>query len=384
MSADHTGPGSALTLDDDLDSPASWRTYDPQAHRGDVASTLRDPLDLRGEDTDETPNSTSHTALPSVTPGDVPAGPDTRPSAPPADDDDDVPVTTRSAPPPPTDTEPGAFGSTGDTEHDELAPTDVAARAPAIPAAPRLPATPVASAPRPATPSRDSDRRVSPSASLGAHPAASTRDDRAERRVEQLAEQLAAARHDLSVARGELEQLATTLRAAKREVDDANRDIGELRRRARSAEQQRDAQRSTAEKAGRALARIDEERHKSEGKHDSLRALIALRADRIRELEGQLKERDTRLSALDRDLKALRTTQQQPGDDLQLIFGIGPVFCRKLREMGYLHFRDIAAWSDDDVRDVARRLKVHPARIFNNDWRGSAAAQQLEAEVDAM
>jgi predicted flap endonuclease-1-like 5' DNA nuclease/uncharacterized coiled-coil protein SlyX len=55
-------------------------------------------------------------------------------------------------------------------------------------------------------------------------------------------------------------------------------------------------------------------------------------------------------------------------DDLQQISGIGPRFEAALRRQGITRLSQIAAWSDADVRQVAKALKIPKSRIVKGRW----------------
>jgi predicted flap endonuclease-1-like 5' DNA nuclease len=55
-------------------------------------------------------------------------------------------------------------------------------------------------------------------------------------------------------------------------------------------------------------------------------------------------------------------------DNLQQISGIGPRFEAALRKHGITRLSQIAAWSDADVRQVAKALKIPKSRIVKGRW----------------
>ena len=59
-------------------------------------------------------------------------------------------------------------------------------------------------------------------------------------------------------------------------------------------------------------------------------------------------------------------------DDLKRIHGIGPRIEDLLNAMGITTFRQIAAFSTDDVARVAAQLPAFPGRIERDDWIGKA------------
>ncbi len=58
-------------------------------------------------------------------------------------------------------------------------------------------------------------------------------------------------------------------------------------------------------------------------------------------------------------------------DDLTRIKGVGPKLAETLREMGFYHFRQIAAWGPEEIVWVDARLKFK-GRILRDDWVGQA------------
>ncbi|CAN5856070.1 hypothetical protein BH23CHL8_BH23CHL8_19090 [soil metagenome] len=67
-------------------------------------------------------------------------------------------------------------------------------------------------------------------------------------------------------------------------------------------------------------------------------------------------------------------------DDLQAIKGIGAVMADRLREGGITSVGQVAAWSSEDVQDVATRLGIKPERITREDWVGQARAIGTRAD----
>jgi hypothetical protein len=55
-------------------------------------------------------------------------------------------------------------------------------------------------------------------------------------------------------------------------------------------------------------------------------------------------------------------------DDLQQISGIGPRFEAALRKQGVTRLSQIAAWSEADVRQMAKALKIPKSRIVKGRW----------------
>ncbi len=61
-------------------------------------------------------------------------------------------------------------------------------------------------------------------------------------------------------------------------------------------------------------------------------------------------------------------------DDLTVLRGVGPAYVHALRREGVVALSQIAAWSVDDVRDIAPKIGTTQGRIFRDDWVGQARA----------
>ena len=80
------------------------------------------------------------------------------------------------------------------------------------------------------------------------------------------------------------------------------------------------------------------------------------------ELDGATDEDDA-----DLDTDGLHPASGGP-EDLRQINGIGPRFEAALRKQGITRLSQIAAWSDADVRQVAKALKIPKSRIVKGRW----------------
>ena len=56
------------------------------------------------------------------------------------------------------------------------------------------------------------------------------------------------------------------------------------------------------------------------------------------------------------------------GDDLELIWGVGPKLAAMLNRMGVWHFRQIAAWTDMNLRWVDQNLGTFKGRAVRDKW----------------
>ncbi len=64
--------------------------------------------------------------------------------------------------------------------------------------------------------------------------------------------------------------------------------------------------------------------------------------------------------------------QQVEDDDLIQIRGIGPVLEKLLKSMGITSFRQIANFTEEDVKIIATALGSFPGRIERDNWKQSA------------
>jgi predicted flap endonuclease-1-like 5' DNA nuclease len=67
-----------------------------------------------------------------------------------------------------------------------------------------------------------------------------------------------------------------------------------------------------------------------------------------------------------------RDGEEPTGEDLRQISGIGPRFEAALRKQGITRLSQIAAWSEADVRQVAKALRIPKSRIVKGRWIESA------------
>jgi predicted flap endonuclease-1-like 5' DNA nuclease len=101
---------------------------------------------------------------------------------------------------------------------------------------------------------------------------------------------------------------------------------------------------------------------------EGARAELAARDAKIKELEATLLSNETKLSELAKELESARAMASGAADDLKLIKGIGPAFERELRKLGIVSFAQIAAWSAEDIEQIAPKIKAKPDRIRRDEW----------------
>lgn len=105
------------------------------------------------------------------------------------------------------------------------------------------------------------------------------------------------------------------------------------------------------------------------------RARLALVSHRGQELEQRISELEAESTGLLAKLEGQQSAAQAVGngaDDLTAIRGIGPAFARALRSQGITHLSQIAGWSDPELEQVARLLRVSAERIRREGWIDSA------------
>jgi predicted flap endonuclease-1-like 5' DNA nuclease len=112
------------------------------------------------------------------------------------------------------------------------------------------------------------------------------------------------------------------------------------------------------------LGRLGRKRAASKRVEEALASGVAERSD----LEARLEEHTAEIERLRGELAPFRI------DDLKLINGIGPVFERSLNAMGHCTYEQVAAWTRDDIRNVAAEIDLFPDRIVRDQWVEQAAA----------
>jgi NADH-quinone oxidoreductase subunit E len=70
------------------------------------------------------------------------------------------------------------------------------------------------------------------------------------------------------------------------------------------------------------------------------------------------------------------------GDNLRAIKGVGPKLEALLNEMGFWHFDQIAAWSDEEVAWVDANLKGFRGRVSRDNWVEQAKVLAAGGETD--
>lgn len=87
-------------------------------------------------------------------------------------------------------------------------------------------------------------------------------------------------------------------------------------------------------------------------------------ADEVREAdEGDAEEQEDTSSFADPEWAS-----PDSGGELGRIAGIGPMIARTLRAQGITRLSQIASWSDDDIRRIAKAIKVPKSRISRGRW----------------
>ena len=66
---------------------------------------------------------------------------------------------------------------------------------------------------------------------------------------------------------------------------------------------------------------------------------------------------------------------QSPRDDLKRILGIGPSLERTLNDLGVCTYRQIASWTEDEIKAISARLGSFGTRVKRDNWVQSAKEQ---------
>ena len=116
------------------------------------------------------------------------------------------------------------------------------------------------------------------------------------------------------------------------------------------------------------------------GRVQSLEGELGGRNARIAELEEQLAGRAARVTELesapgDFQLRATENGSVHLRDDLKQIRGVGPKLERILNAMGVFHYRQIAAWTDEEIDGVQAKMEGVPHRIRRDNWVEGAKAE---------
>jgi len=70
-------------------------------------------------------------------------------------------------------------------------------------------------------------------------------------------------------------------------------------------------------------------------------------------------------------------------DDLQTIFGIGPIFERSLNKLGITSYSQLAELKRHDIEKLAVALEIVPGKIERENWVGNAR-RQLEDVLEEL
>lgn len=184
------------------------------------------------------------------------------------------------------------------------------------------------------------------------------------------------------------------LRLLERENQSARRHVAEWQQEGTLLSQVKKVTEPLIAEARHQVAVLEEELKANQRRYDSLKK----ESDEIRQTADQLRSELAAERAREAELQSkivenrAKTTFESPGsglkaghsrftpstwqtrDDLTRINGIGPKIQKKLNEMGIFSYRQIAAFSPDDIEKVASSLKVFKGRIGRDNWIGQAAA----------
>ena len=201
-----------------------------------------------------------------------------------------------------------------------------------------------------------------------------------EAQMERQARRLSSADEQLKKAQSEAEQsrariaeleakrlgLSTELDAAQREKERAGLRVTELQ-----AEAQRlKAEFSVAQRAQSRLAELETTLEKLELQLADAEFTAELASENAENLNMETTPAPVSPPV---QRPSPRGETRSKNDDLTKIKGIGPTFAGRLVALGYDSYEAIAAWRQDEIDDIAQRLKVNPKRIQRDGWIESAA-----------
>jgi|GEM_PF-2111031 len=69
--------------------------------------------------------------------------------------------------------------------------------------------------------------------------------------------------------------------------------------------------------------------------------------------------------------------EDEAEDDLTRLKGVGVVLAKRLNEAGVTSFRQIAEWTEGEVKEISKKLSLRK-RVVQGDWRGQARALHKE------
>jgi predicted flap endonuclease-1-like 5' DNA nuclease len=103
---------------------------------------------------------------------------------------------------------------------------------------------------------------------------------------------------------------------------------------------------------------------------DRLRLRTLRQDERIAQLQADLAAQTAEVGRLGQALAREGSTAELT--DLKRVQGIGPAFERALRQQGVTSLEMIAAWSEEEAVEMARRIGTTPHRIQRDGWVRSA------------
>jgi predicted flap endonuclease-1-like 5' DNA nuclease len=150
-------------------------------------------------------------------------------------------------------------------------------------------------------------------------------------------------------------------------------DLGSAQADLRNVRSERDVLRT---ELARSRARVEELEVELSGsaKHESPAAIDP-------DLEQKLRGRINELEAALANARAASQAPSAPpgGVDLKEVKGIGPKIEKMLRKHGVTSVSQIAAWSEEDLEAMAKKIGIQAARIRKDDW--VAHAKRLVGSV---
>ena len=89
---------------------------------------------------------------------------------------------------------------------------------------------------------------------------------------------------------------------------------------------------------------------------------------RVAELQQTLAARDATIADLSKQVEGKPATTAQSQDDFTEIKGIGRKFDKALKAASVTTYAQMAAWTEEDVKAIAAKIKSNPSRIQRDGW----------------
>ncbi len=109
-----------------------------------------------------------------------------------------------------------------------------------------------------------------------------------------------------------------------------------------------------------------------------LKAKIAKLKVQVEETEGEKNYLLERVKKAESGESIARVVPMDERDDLELVYGIGPVLERMLYDLGVYFFKDIASWDAAKIAEINEQLPNFRGRIEREGWIESAKEEHFK------